>query len=309
MNKFLRIFTDPLWFCGVLLRRISPLIKNDETFIRWEYFFGMGRFPNLKDPQTFNEKLQWLKLHYHPQQYTAMVDKYEVKELILSKIRGGGQSALSSLHIIPTLGVWDRFKDIDFEKLPSQFVLKCTHDSGGLVICKDKAALDYEGAKRKINKSLRKNYFLEHREWPYKGVKPRIIAEQYMEDESGTGLKDYKFFCFDGEVKALFIATDRQTDVCFDFFDADGKHLPFTQGHPNAAIPPKLPENFDQMKAIAHELSQGHPHVRIDLYDIAGKIYFGEMTFYHFSGNVPFKPESWDKTFGDWLKLPEGREA
>lgn len=156
-----------------------------------------------------------------------------------------------------------------------------------------------------MEKSLRHNFFYEHREYPYKQVKPRIIAEQFMVDESGCDLKDYKFFCFNGHCKMLFVATDRATDVRFDFFDRDFHHLPFQQGHPLASSPIEKPAGFEQMLAVAEQLSQGFPHVRIDLYNINGHIYFGEYTFFHFSGNVPFEPAEWDKTIGSWLELPK----
>ena len=196
---------------------------------------------NLKDPKTFNEKLQWLKLYDRNPKYTQMVDKHEVKNYVASRI--------GSEYIIPTLGVWDKFEDIDFDSLPNQFVLKCTHDSGGLVICKNKSDLDIDATKRKINKCLKKNYYWHGREWPYKNLRPRIIAEQYMEDTSTKELRDYKFFCFDGEVKALFIASDRQVkgeETKFDFFDMEYNHLPFTNGHPNARVMPEKPKGFEK---------------------------------------------------------------
>ena len=271
----------------------------DKAWIQLKYKMFFGRFCGLNNPQTYNEKLQWLKLYNRKPEYTQMVDKYEVKKYI--------SDLIGEEYIIPTLGIWDRFEDIDFDKLPNQFVLKCTHDSGGLVICQDKSKLDIVAARKKINKSLNRNYYYMHREWPYKDVKPRIIAEQYMVDESGYELKDYKFFCFDGEVKALFIATDRCVEgeeTKFDFFDADFNHLPFTNGHPNANREIKKPLSFDEMKALASKLSNGFPHLRVDFYDINGKIYFGELTFYHWSGLTPFVPEEWDYTFGSWIKLP-----
>jgi hypothetical protein len=213
-----------------------------------------------------------------------------------------------SRDIIPTLGVWDSFEQIDFSSLPGQFVLKCTHDSGGLVICKDKSMLDIEAARRKINRSLSTNYYKWGREWPYKDVKPRIIAEEYMVDESGYELKDYKFFCFDGIPKAMFIATDRgveNTETKFDFYDMDFKHLPFTNGHENSQKELRCPDTFEEMKRLAGLLSRGIPHVRVDFYDINGIVYFGELTFAHWSGMVPFKPDEWDYIFGEWIKLPD----
>lgn len=257
----------------------------------------MGKRLNLKNPQTFNEKLQWLKLYDRNPEYTKMVDKYEVRKYISDKI---GEE-----YLIPLLGVWDSFDEIDFDKLPDQFVLKCTHDSGGLVICRDKSKLDINKARKTINKCLKKNFYKFTREWPYKNVKPRIIAEKFMVDESGTELKDYKFFCFDGTVKALFIATDRPYDTKFDFFDSDFNHLDIRHGHPNSNRELSKPKGFDEMIKLSQILSKGMAHVRVDLYDINGKIYFGELTFFHHGGLVPFDPPKWDEIFGEWLTLPE----
>lgn len=256
-----------------------------------------GVFPDLDNPKRYNEKLQWLKLNdIHPE-YTHLVDKYESKEYV--------RKIIGAEYIIPTLGVWDTFDEIPFDKLPNAFVLKTTHDSGGVVVCPDKSKLNVKAARRKLEKSLRHNYFYEHREYPYKDVKPRIIAEKFMVDESGSELKDYKFFCFDGRCKMMFIATGRRiNDVRFDFFDPDFHHLPFRQGHPWSDKEIIKPENFEEMVDIAEKLSKGFLHVRVDLYNINGKIYFGELTFFHFSGNVPFEPDEWDYKVGGWLKLP-----
>lgn len=289
-----------LWILGYLLRRFFSKYLSDETFVRWEYFSGMKKFPNLDHPTTYNEKLQWLKLNNQHEEYAQLVDKYEAKEYV--------RQILGDSVIIPTLGVWESFDEIEFDKFPCQFVLKTTHDSGGVVVVKDKEKMDKAEVRKKLEKSLKNNFFYEHREYPYKNIKPRIIAEKFMVDESGTELKDYKFFCFDGDVKMLFVATDRPFDTRFDFFDADFNHLPFKQGHPLATKEIKKPKGFEKMKEIAATLSKGFPHVRVDLYDINGHIYFGELTFFHFSGNVPFEPEEWDYKIGEWLKLPEPME-
>ena len=265
---------------------------DDERYLRRIFKARTGKSLDLGDPKTFNEKLQWLKLYDRKPIYTSMVDKYEAKKYVADII---GEE-----YIIPTLGVWDNFDDIDFDKLPDQFVLKCTHDSGGLVICRDKNKIDKDEAKKKIEKSLERNYYLSGREWPYKNVKRRIIAEKYMVDESGYELKDYKFFCFNGKVKSLFIARDRSKqgeETKFDFFDENFNHLPFTNGHPNSEQSYFKPGKFDEMKQLAEILSKEIPHVRVDFYNINGQIYFGELTFYHWSGMVPFVPEEWDYTF------------
>lgn len=278
--------------------KINWLLPS-KTYLKLKYKAFTGKKLNLKDPQTYNEKLQWLKLYNKNPIYTTMVDKYEAKKYVAERI---GEE-----YIIPTLGVWDKFDDIDFGALPNQFVLKCTHDSGGLVIVKDKSTFNKEKAKKKIEKSLKTNFYLWGREWPYKNVKRRIIAERYMEDTETQELRDYKFFCFDGEVKALFIATDRgkiDEETKFDFYDEEFNHLPFLHGHPNATKEIKKPINFEKMKELASKLAEGFPHVRVDLYEIDGKIYFGELTFFHHCGFVPFEPEEWDYKFGSWIKLP-----
>lgn len=293
-------FKNPYWAFGVMLRRLVAPYMCDETFVKWDYFSGMGKFPNLSNPKRFNEKLQWLKLNDKHPEYSRIVDKLEAKEYVK-----GILGAEADQHIIPTIGVWESFDEIDFGSLPNQFVLKTTHDSGGVAVIKDKSTMDIKRVRNKIERSLKHNFFYEHREYPYKDIKPRIIAEKYMVDESGTELKDYKFFCFDGEPKMLFVATDRPYDTRFDFFDTDWNHLPFKQGHPLATKEIRKPVGFEKMLEISRKLSKGFPHVRVDLYDINGHIYFGELTFFHFSGNVPFEPEEWDYKIGEWLHLPQ----
>lgn len=269
---------------------------NDETFLRLMFYFRMGRRLDIKKPILYNDKLQWLKMYYRRNIMTDMVDKYKAKEY--------AKKLIGTEYIIPTLGVYESVDDIDFATLPNQFVLKCTHDSGGLVVCKDKMTLDIEKAKKKMAWALNRTYYYENREWPYKNVKRAIIAEKYMEDESGYELKDYKFFCFDGIPHFLFVATDRPHDTKFDFFDLNWNHLPFKQGHPNTTRQIPCPKNFEKMIELASKLSKGFPHVRVDLYNCNGKIYFGEMTFYHYSGMVPFCPAEWDAKFGKLIKLP-----
>ena len=245
--------------------------------------------------------MQWIKLYYRDPAYTKLVDKYEVKQFISEKI--------GKEYIIPTIGVWDDVDEIDFDSLPNAFVLKCTHDSGGNIICPDKSVLDVDAAKKKIKSCMKRNYYYHLREWVYKDVKKKIIAEPYLEDPTTQELRDYKFFCFNSDVKALFIAANRFTGngLTFDFFDSDFNWLDFKWGHPNAAQTPQKPVMFDKMKELASELSKGIPHVRVDFYEINGKIYFGEMTFFTYSGFQKFDPIEWDKTFGDWLELPKKR--
>lgn len=275
-----------------------------KLYLKHLYGVNMHKKLNLSSPVTYNEKLQWIKLYDHDPDYVTMVDKYAVKQYVADII--GEQ------YIIPTIGVWNNAKEIDFSALPQQFVLKCNHDSGSVIICKNKAELDTEDVVRRLNAGLSRGSYQFTREWPYKKVKRKIIAEPYVEDEKTGELRDYKFFCFNGEVKALFVASDRQKkgeSVKFDYFDPDYRLLDFKQDHPHAAVLPEKPSQFELMKKLAAALSQGIPHVRVDFYEANGQVYFGELTFFHHSGIVPFYPETWDRTFGDWLTLPEKYKA
>ena len=273
---------------------------DDKTYLEKRFKLEMGKSLDLENPKTYNEKLQWLKLYDRKPLYTTLVDKYKVREWVAEKI---GEE-----HLIPLLGVWDNVNDIDFDSLPNEFVLKCNHNSGlGMCICKDKASLDIEKVKTELKKGLNQNYYLNGREWPYKDVPRKIIAEKFMVDESGYELKDYKFFCFNGKVKLLFVAKDRNKigeETKFDFFNENFVHLSFTNGHPNSEPPYIKPENFEEMKRLAEILSENIPQVRVDFYNINGKIYFGEMTFFHWSGFVPFEPQEWDLKLGKLIKLP-----
>lgn len=277
---------------------------SDEDFLKMQFKNVFGYDLDLENPETYSEKLQWLKLNDRNPRYVELVDKYKVKQIV--------SNIIGEQYIIPTIGVWDSFDQIDFSKLPNQFVLKCTHDSGGLIICTDKSKLDIKLAKKKIEKSLKNDYYMQNREWPYKDVPRKIIAETYMVDESGYELKDYKFFCFDGDVKAMFIASDRESkdgETKFDFFDSEFRKLPFTNGHPNSTKEFTKPATFEEMKFLAGKLSKGIPQVRIDFYDVNGKVYFGEITFFHWSGFKKFDPNSWDKKFGDWIDLEKVKKG
>lgn len=271
----------------------------DEEYLKNRYKIMMGKDLNLDNPIYYTEKLQWLKLYDHKPQYSVMVDKHRVKEFVSERI--GEQ------YVIKTLGVWENFDEIDFSSLPNKFVLKCTHDSGSLVICKDKEKLDFKAAKKRIKKYMKRNYFSCSREWPYKNVPPRIIAEEYMEDKQDKELRDYKFFTFGGVPRVLYIAQGRGCgkQTYADFFDMNFEHLPFTIDHDMADELPHPPQNFELMKVLAAKLSEGTPQLRVDFYEVNGKVYFGEMTFFHCSGLYPFSEERWDKMFGDWVMLPE----
>ncbi len=282
----------------IKLARKNIIKMSDQKFLDLCFDYYLGKKINWKNPQTYNEKLQWLKIYDRQDRYTKMVDKYEAKEYV--------KNIIGEEYIIPTIGIYDKFENIDFEKLPQQFVMKCTHDSGGLVICKDKSKLNLKEAKRKINQCLKVNYFNCWKEWPYKNVKPRIIIEKYMTNDDSDGINDYKFFCFNGKVKLLFIATDRvneNEETKFDFYDENFNHLPIKNGHPNALVPPSKPLNFEKMKELAEILSKDIPHLRVDFYEINGKIYFGELTFSHWAGMVPFEPEEYDLILGNWIDI------
>ena len=299
-NKFLKAITSPSYLCQGLLKKTSKFIKDDKLYLSLRYYAVFGKKMDWDNPKTYNEKQQWLKIYDRRPEYTIMADKYLVKDYIAKRI---GEE-----YVIPTIGVWERPEDIEWESLPNQFAMKCNHNSGtGMIICKDKSKLDVPKAIRGLHEGLKEDYYLNNREWPYRDIPRRIIAEQFMVDEQYGELRDYKFFCFDGEIKFLFIATGRSKGdhaVCFDFFDADFKHLPFTHGHPNAQVPPQKPSLFEDMKRIAATLSKGIPCVRVDLYEINGKIYFGEMTFSHWGGFMPFDPPEWDTIIGGYINLP-----
>lgn len=284
------------------IRRIVYKVTGflpDKLYLSLRYFLTFKKKLNWEEPETYNEKLQWMKVYDRNPIYTSLVDKAEVKKYVADKLGG-------SEYIIPTIGVWNNFDDIQFDKLSFPSVLKCTHDSGSIRVCENKENIDIEEMRKHFNQCLKHKSFKAGREWAYKNVSPRIIAEPFLVDISGVGLMDYKFFCFDGKVKALFVATDRGVkgqDVKFDFFDAQFNHLNLKHGHNNAPVIPAKPENFEKMIDIAEKLSVGLRHVRVDLYNINGKILFGEMTFYHHCGFVPFDPEEWDHTFGGWISL------
>lgn len=288
-----------------ILSRFAPIIP-DKQYLKWRFRLEMGYKLNLDNPQTFSEKLQWLKLYNRKPEYTQMVDKFAVKEYVANII---GEE-----YIIPTLGVWDKFEDIDYDKLPNQFVLKTTHGGGGggVVICRDKAKFNIENTKSKLEKSIKTCIYKSLREWPYKDVKRRIIAEEYLECIGNTDLVDYKFYCFNGQPLYCQVIKDRNSEETIDFFDQHWRHQEFyglnPKSNPNAIkqsindIP--RPSNYEIMINIASKLSNNIPFARVDLYNIEGKIYFGEITFFPASGYGVFTPSGWDDKLGNLIKLP-----
>ena len=277
-----------------MLKKIKYSLRfiPDKMFLQIYYFARFKKFINFKNPKTYNEKINWLKLNDRKKIYTSLVDKYDVKEKVAK--------------VIPTLGVWNSFDEIDFDKLPDKFVLKCTHDSEGVYIVKDKNKLNVKEARQKINEAMKYNFYYIGREWPYKNIKPRIIAEKYMEDHVDGELRDYKFFCFDGKAKLMFIATDRNIgETKFDYYDLDFNHLDIVQHYTNSDKEIRKPKNFDKMIQLSEKITQYFKlkHARIDFYEVDGELYFGEITFYHFSGLQPFKPKEWDEKIGNLLVL------
>lgn len=277
----------------------------DSVYLKFNYKMKTGRKLNLKNPETFNEKIQYLKLYDRKPLYSRLVDKYDAK-LYVSKILGDS-------YIVENYGVWDKFEEINFDELPNEFVLKCTHDSGGLIICRDKKNLNIHKAQAKIEKCLKRNYYFTNREWPYKNVKPRIIAEKYMEldDDSNQsdikGLVDYKFFCFNGEAKFVYISKglENHDTAGISFYDLEGKELPFYRSDFKQIHEFVFPENFDEMIKIANKLASEimSSFLRVDLYSLYNHIYFSEITFSPCGGYIPFVPLEYDYIIGKMLDL------
>ena len=269
----------------------------DKLYLKLFYFFKMGYRLNLKEPITFNEKLQWLKLYDRKLFYSKLVDKYDVRDYVTSKI--------GKEYLIPLIGKYERFEDIDFEKLPNQFVIKCTHDSGSVIICKDKNNFNIDKAKEKINESMKKNYYYLGREWPYKNVKPRIIIEKFMNDKEKEEINDYKFFVFNGKMKFYIICSDRSKSVKFTFFDRKNEFIKISQCDCEYDKNVSKPINFKKMIKLSEKLAGDIPQLRVDFYEINNKIYFGELTFFDSSGFGKFEPEVWDVMIGKMLNLPK----
>lgn len=279
------------------LDKMNLIRLSDKKFIEYRFLSEMGYKLNLKSPQTFNEKLQWLKLYDRNPEYTKMVDKYEVREYIKEKI---GEE-----YLIPLIGVYDKFDDIDFDKLSNQFVIKCNHDSGGLIICKDKNRLDIETARKKINRSLKTNYYYSGREWPYKNVKPKILIEKYMEDSNKSDLIDYKLFCFNGIPKIVLVCSERfsSSNMCETWFDMNWKLIDMTESGHRVDSTISKPKQLKKMVELSKKLSKNIPFIRVDWYEIGDKLYFGELTFYPASGFDKFEPKEWNKKIGDMLSI------
>lgn len=275
---------------------LNKYIINDELYTKRRYKRILKYKLNLDNPKSFNEKLQWLKLNIRESKHTQLVDKYAVREYISNEI--------GEKYLIPIIGIYDSFDEMNFDDLPNNFILKCTHNSGGNVICRDKQNFDKEKARKKINRCLKNNYYYLSREWPYKNVKPRIICEKLLFDENGELPKDYKFFCFNGQPKLIQVDIDRFNKHKQNFYDVNWNFRDvkiFCENDKNMIIP--KPANYEEMLTICKKLSANMPHVRVDLYNINGQIYFGELTFFHMGGFAKFKDEDLNIEMGEWIDL------
>lgn len=305
MKNVMAFLTDAQARLAILSSRGLLNWMSDAQYLRHAFRVSTGERLNLEVPRTYNEKLQWLKIHDRNPLYPRLVDKYEVRQYISEQ--------LGEEYLIPLVGgPWDSFDEIDFDALPEQFVLKCTHDSGGLIICRDKARFSIAAAREKIGRSLKRNYFWSGREWPYKSVRGRIIAERYMEEEGSDTLTDYKVFCFGGVPKVILTVVGGHGDesrTLRRMYDTDWNLLPIAlHGKPFVDERQPKPEKLGEILALAEKLSAGKPHVRTDFYVIGGRVYFGEITFYHMSGMARIEPEEWNLRLGSWIRLPDQAE-
>ncbi len=312
LNKIKNAFRDP----GKLMLYLSTWLGNmkflpDRLYLKYIYRALTGNKLNLRDPKTFCEKIQWLKLYDRNPQYTRLADKLSVREYVSEKI--------GPEHLIPLLGVWDSADEIDPASFPDEFVLKLTHNSGGgMFVCRDKSKMDWERVKAELEKNLKSNYFWPGREWTYKNIPPRIIAEKFMRDvrpENPEGvLVDFDFFCFGGEPKFMYVGVDDVSDgskgsLSLTYLDMNWKPVPFyKKGRAPVPFPVEKPAQFDEMVRIAKTLSEGIPFVRVDLYRIGEQIFFSELTFYPGAGFSPYSPDEWERKIGDMLVLPDRRK-
>lgn len=283
-------------------RRLRTALINslsDELYLRIAYRRHTGRRLHLNPPVLFTEKLQWLKLNDRKEIYHTMVDKAEAKRFIAERV---GQQ-----YVIPTLGVWERFEDIEFDLLPEQFIIKCTHDSGSYYICRDKTRLDKKAVRSRLMENFNLDYYYKGgREWPYKGLKPRIIAEPLLANRNGKELMDYKFFCLTGVPVMMHTMTERNSGHAYnDVFDMEGRLMEVNQqGYTNNPTTPALPCCFREMQELARALARDTYQLRVDFYEVDNRVYVGELTFFDSSGFAPFTPRSYERHYGDLIMLP-----
>lgn len=294
-GKVKRYFRDPYYALGYDMIQKCPHLMSDKFYLSVLWKMKMGYELDWKHPKKFNEKLQWLKLYDRKPIYTIMVDKYRVKQWVVNKI---GEQYVNS-----TLAVYNAVDEINLDELPEQFVLKCNHDSGSVVICKDKASFDLETAKRKLDAAMKKNFYWEAREWPYKNVQHVILADGYLDDHLGDELRDYKFYCFNGEPKIVY-CTNKGRDIYENFYDMDFNPIDISHGFRRFEPEITKPDGFETMKKNAALLSAGIPFVRVDFNEVEGQVLFGEFTFFDWAGFCKIQPKEWDDILGDWIKLP-----
>lgn len=300
IKKIIKLIFDNSYRFDILSNYGYYNNMDDEEYLRKKFKSVFNRDLNLDNPKTFNEKLQWLKLYDRNSRYTTMVDKYKVREYIASE--------LGEEYLIPLIGVWEDPSEIDFDALPNQFVLKCNHNSGkGMFICTNKDHICISNVKKMLKKGLKENYYIKQREWPYKNVKRKIIAEKYMIDNSTNQLIDYKFMCFNGKHQITFVCDDRfsKDGLKVTFYDKEWNILPFERHYPRRSTAINKPKNYDKMVEFAERLSKNIPFLRVDFYEVNGSIYFGEMTFFPGSGYEEFTPESVDYELGELINLPK----
>ena len=291
------------YFRHLLFNLVKDLhfLLPEKTFIRLLYYSKLGVFPHLDPPVTFNEKIQWLKLHDRKEIYHRMVDKSTAKDYVDSIVGPG--------HTLRTYGVWDRPADIDWDALPRQFVLKLTAGAGGrsVCICRDKATFDREAAVRRLEKDARRDQYRRYGEWAYKGIRQRVLAEELLPGEEPSSTpSDYKFWCFNGKARIVMVGCGRYRDDAapsFHFLDTDWNPLPFWKKYPPTGETPARPAQLAEMIDMAEKLSRGTDFLRVDLYNEGGKVWFGELTFYPSSGTSPFHPQEWDGITGEMLSL------
>lgn len=293
-KKIIRVLKNPRKIT-IYLASKGIINYDDKKYLKFIYKERMGKELNLANPRTFNEKLQWLKLYNRDPYYTKLVDKVEVRNHV--------KKMIGNEYLIPQIGVYSSPKEIDFKKLPEQFVLKTTHDSGTVIICKDKNSFDQKKAIKILKRRLKRKYFYLFREWPYKNVKPKIVAEKYMASPEQPSLNDYKFYCFNGEPKVMMIIIDRGTNTKMNFYDMNFVKLDVQQCFPNFSQEIEKPKQFEEMKKLCKILSKDMPHVRLDFYIINEKVYFGEYTFFDSAGLDRFEPEKYDEIFGQYIDL------
>ena len=298
INKIKAFIQHPVYFVTAPAAKGYLNWVPDAIYLKILYRLFLGESCNLKNPIKYNEKLQWLKLHDRKPEYARMVDKYEVRAYIAD--------VLGEEYLIPSYGVYDSFEEIDFSKLPEQFVLKCTHDSGSVEICKDITTFDRKRAGERLANAMKRNYYSTYREWPYKTIRPRIVVEKYLSDENGD-LKDYKILCFNGKAKLIEIHEDRFTTGHVHtqtFYDREWNKLDIVQeGLLPTTEPMKKPEQLEQMIEMSEKIGKDMYHVRIDWYLVGEQIYFGEITFFDGSGFTRFMNEKDDEYFGRLIQL------